>query len=520
MLAKNKQNVTKARNISVGTTLVKKKEKSYIGTRRAQNRRIILVYAAWSLCVIVLILLISKELHPKFILGKAQQPYASIATRSFSGSSPYFANDVITVSVTVKPKNDETFYGLEEHIPQGFIVIESGDANFNQAQNVLRWVALDYENPDTPLPDVITKTYTVQAPASPGIYDFVGLFQFEDDPRNTNQDIAGPTVVQVVPGGLEIDDKTIFLAKYDNSAVAEYSDGGTSQPSGEAGLSYAGGVFRQGLSIDSNADLLTYSLLNNLLWNQGAIEFWVKPAWNPSTDTGVHIFFDASLFSGVTFTGNTLRIGRWYDGPPRNLGGYLFAHVRDSTGTRCYEVNTIDSSFSLRREPVVSQSWQANTWHHIVFSWRHYSPSIDANLYVDGQLVAHLASSNACGGGNMPADFRIGNILSRDSPADSQAAGMIEELRISNDVRFPQEILADYEQGLQTLGPYCSYNFGQIVRPPNTCIDKTFLSLYCDASARIREQCRICGGCPAGIPCTTQGLCRMPPKGTRLTQSS
>jgi len=71
------------------------------------------------------------------------------------------------------------------------------------------------------------------------------------------------------------------------------------------------------------------------------------------------------------------------------------------------------------------------------------------------------------------------------------------------------EIMSNYALGLAAQGQYCSYNNGQIVRPPDTCIQQNVLSYYCNADAQIVQNCNACGGCGGATYCdTNSGMCK------------
>ena len=175
----------------------------------------------------------------------------------------------------------------------------------------------------------------------------------------------------------------------------------------------------------------------------------------------------------------------------------------NSTGGSCGEINTINLG-TLRREPLVSQRWQANTWHHVAVSWR--TEPYELRLYVDGEQVAGRSSSTVCTGGNVPVDFWIGNTYGQSS----QMNATLDELRISNVQRTAQDIMNDYSLGLAAQGSYCRYNNGQIVKSPNNCISQGTMSLYCNADAQIVQNCNLCSGCGANQYCDTgSGMCKI-----------
>ena len=235
------------------------------------------------------------------------------------------------------------------------------------------------------------------------------------------------------------------------------------------------------------------------MWEQGTIEFWVKPTWNPSSQNqGTYIFFDVQ---------NMLTIGRsWNDQTAPYSNGYIYFTTRRFDGQDCnygfWEVNSADST-ALKREPTVSQSWRPDTWHYIAATWDHRGPS-QISLYIDGDRIGTKSISYICY--NFPPEtFAVGSF----ADGTYQANSVVDELRISNAQRSPVEIMSNYALGLAAQGQYCSYNNGQIVRPPDTCIQQNVLSYYCNADAQIVQNCNACGGCGGATYCdTNSGMCK------------
>jgi len=96
--------------------------------------------------------------------------FQSILTRSFSSTS-VGKGETITVSLDVVIRNGETFYVMEEYVPDGWTVIDAAGGQCSPA-NRLCWVVISNAE-DT------TYTYTVQAPTSAGSYNFDGIYMFE-----------------------------------------------------------------------------------------------------------------------------------------------------------------------------------------------------------------------------------------------------------------------------------------------------------------------------------------------------
>jgi len=97
----------------------------------------------------------------------------SIVIRSFS-SPTVSTNGQIDVTLNVFVLDGETFYAVEEYIPEGWVIISDGGGTTGNA-NKLAWVAFGSINlgPNTII------TYTVQAPSSAGNYNFDGIYLFE-----------------------------------------------------------------------------------------------------------------------------------------------------------------------------------------------------------------------------------------------------------------------------------------------------------------------------------------------------
>jgi len=97
--------------------------------------------------------------------------------------------EIITVTLDVSVKGDESYYAIEEHIPVGWVVTEdAGGATVDS--NILKWVIIQDAQD-------IEYTYDVQAPSQAGSYDFEGIYMFENfnEPK-TNK---GDTIINIIP---------------------------------------------------------------------------------------------------------------------------------------------------------------------------------------------------------------------------------------------------------------------------------------------------------------------------------
>lgn len=77
-----------------------------------------------------------------------------------------------TVSLVVNVSNEDSFYGIEEYLPSGFVLVSAplGDVSLN---NQVKWLEINA------LPGEKIISYTLRAPAVAGEYSFDGQFLFE-----------------------------------------------------------------------------------------------------------------------------------------------------------------------------------------------------------------------------------------------------------------------------------------------------------------------------------------------------
>ncbi|MFH1787740.1 MAG: putative metal-binding motif-containing protein [archaeon] len=90
--------------------------------------------------------------------------------REFS-STQVNQGETVTVHLGVFIKGGESFYAIEEYIPEGWVVINNGGGSTTDA-NTLKWVVIQNAL-DT------TYSYTIKAPSNIGDYSFSGHYMFE-----------------------------------------------------------------------------------------------------------------------------------------------------------------------------------------------------------------------------------------------------------------------------------------------------------------------------------------------------
>jgi len=135
--------------------------------------------------------------------------FASSVTRSFAGSMQPGAD--LEVTLTVEADGGESFYAIDELVPEGWTVKDSGTGAAEHAGHI-KWVVIEAaEN--------TSYSYTLTAPSQEGIASFSGTYMFESMLQETG--IAGATEVNVKaaqtppatqPTGQGIDYITIAIA--------------------------------------------------------------------------------------------------------------------------------------------------------------------------------------------------------------------------------------------------------------------------------------------------------------------
>lgn len=112
---------------------------------------------------------------------------SSKITREVS-SNTVAPGDTIDVILKVSIKNRETYYVLEELIPEKWTLVESYNGGENKNSNALRWAVIQ-DAKDTEY------KYKVKAPEETGKYTFSGEYMFEgfEEAKNTK----GTTTITV-----------------------------------------------------------------------------------------------------------------------------------------------------------------------------------------------------------------------------------------------------------------------------------------------------------------------------------
>jgi hypothetical protein len=189
-------------------------------------------------------------------------------------------------------------------------------------------------------------------------------------------------------GPYQPDPHTLLLLHLDGSFAGSQGEPGAAQ-----GATFAPGRHGLGAAI-GQGDTLSYVAAGNIDAAQGAVEFWLRPAWD-GDDGGNHTLF-------------------WWG------EGAEFLHLRkDGISNLVFDRFYVGGSCGA---PHGVADWRAGEWHHLAFAWQ----GAEMRLYEDGREVARTQ----CGGVARPAGdhFFIGS-----GPGGHQAVdAVIDELRISD----------------------------------------------------------------------------------------
>jgi len=126
-----------------------------------------------SVLVVIAVIILMATLFEKNTVSSE-----SVITRKFSKTKVNLG-DQVTVVIDVSISDKDTFYAIEEYIPEGWKVIDAGDGG--EDPNVLRWIVIQ---------DIKDTTYTYIVEAQKGADNFNGIYMFETftQPKTTSGD--------------------------------------------------------------------------------------------------------------------------------------------------------------------------------------------------------------------------------------------------------------------------------------------------------------------------------------------
>lgn len=233
------------------------------------------------------------------------------------------------------------------------------------------------------------------------------------------------TLIFTIGLNAQVDANTLLLLKFENSLNGEQGE----TPTTSTGHSYQAGIQGQGALLP-NPNNLRYSSANNINATEGTVEFWMKPTWAGSDGLGHSVI-------------------SWGGG-----GGMIIA--KDGANNLRIILNRFGTFPGGERGVAVNiGSWAANQWHHVAFTYSNTTKSL--TVYTDGTQRAQSTFT-----GDIPAisssTFQIGG-----DGAGDYIQSVVDEMRISNIARTPQEIANSFMSALTVTGLTATPNTMQML---------------------------------------------------------
>ncbi len=204
-----------------------------------------------------------------------------------------------------------------------------------------------------------------------------------------------------ITGPYQVDANTLLLLHFNNSIDGEQGEFGTSR-----GVTFTGGKYAQGITVNSTDDLV-YPAPGNINRTQGAIEFWIRPHWYGGDGQSYTLFEVGNNWF------NRMRI------------------MKDGANNLRFMVWDSDTEYGVSYNV---GNWQAEEWHHVAASWSGSTIS----LYVDGEKRASTDTAS------QPNSLGPSLYVGSSSGRDQQAKADIDEFRISSVPRVGNSNTCDY----------------------------------------------------------------------------
>jgi hypothetical protein len=206
---------------------------------------------------------------------------------------------------------------------------------------------------------------------------------------------------------------TLLLCHFNDTYTCEDGEEGAN-----TSTDFVAGKFAEGFSID-DWDSLIYPTTNNILYNQGTIEFWVKLDFDPA---GTYYTW---FFSTEEYGQNKMHVRTEYQ--------YLFLDFYGNTGDLVSAYGDITP-------------WNDNKWHHVAGIWdldNLVGSGYEVDLFMDGTNESIYYNGNFYSYGQFGDFMYVGS----DSSLSNQAPGIYDEFRITNRDLTAQEINESYHKG-------------------------------------------------------------------------
>jgi hypothetical protein len=200
-------------------------------------------------------------------------------------------------------------------------------------------------------------------------------------------------------------------------------DASSTNADGNTPPQWVSGKFGSALRLDGVDDYVD-GLPTSQVRTKGTLAIWINPSF-PSNDTTNRWIVDRGVDADTGFWFGT---GEW------NGGNDVFFAVMGNS-----------PMVQVRYPKSEIVPWE-NTWHHLVIVWEDRgSGSSYIALFVDGKKVRERNDATLP---DVLPNAWIGAPLTKD-PADQRWwRGLIDDVRIYNYARTPEQILQDYNAGL------------------------------------------------------------------------
>ncbi|HLC67367.1 MAG TPA: LamG-like jellyroll fold domain-containing protein [archaeon] len=213
---------------------------------------------------------------------------------------------------------------------------------------------------------------------------------------------------------LDADSATTLLCHFNNTYTCTDGTQGINSSS-----SFADGKFLEGILVN-DSDTLRYPTPGKMSLSAGTVELWTNVGFDPASDT--------AYFFATQDQSNDVEI--YTDG-----AGSLYASIFGVGGAAMGEQDDAYASIA---------GWSQGEWHHIAAVWNTSSLPM-VNLFVDGsnQSTTTNDPSNIETVGSPGQYMYVGS----SSTGSLQSNSIIDELRMSDISRTPDEINASYLRG-------------------------------------------------------------------------
>ena len=231
-----------------------------------------------------------------------------------------------------------------------------------------------------------------------------GILRSQDNIRSFEHSLPA-TPARIERQLLPEDEDTQLLLRFEETLQGEQGE----MPLNSPEVTYEEGIFGKGLALDS-FDILDYSDSGNILGKEGTLEMWVQPNWDGN---GGHenVFMEFGVFPYILYI--------------HRVEDYMELLYATGEGNEWYSAGS--SATDLR----------AGNWYHLAFSWEENN---SINVFINGALVGSRSIDS------LPEIST--NYLRFGNPYGAGIDGVIDEVRISQRVRTPEEINTTYQYGL------------------------------------------------------------------------